>query len=916
MIKYLFIFLSIFWAVATQAQITTEPAFPTANQSVTITFDSSKDSRLGFYTGDLYAHTGVKIEGNSQWQHVIGNWNDNTVQPKLTNLGGGMYQLIISPDITTFYSVPSSETITQLALVFRSTDGKKQTNDLFVNVYPEGLTVTITNLSVLAIVKKGDPLQVNVSASETSNLAIYLDNDSIIGSDSSTQLSDQITLNQIGNHWLIAQATKGGTSVRDSVLIHSRGESTLESRPTGTKKGINYNSNTSVTLCLWTPYKSYVYVLGDFNSWMPDEDYLMKKDGDYYWLTIDKLDPNKPYIFQYLIDGSIKIADPYTDQTSDPWNDQYISSSSYPNLPSYPAGKTKGIASVLETGQTPYQWQVNDFQMPDKTKMTIYELLVRDFDTRHSYQAVIDHLDYLKDLNINVLELMPVNEFEGNISWGYNPSFYFAPDKYYGPKNELKKLVDECHKRGIAVVIDLVLNHSYGQSPFVQMYWDAANNRPAANNPWYNQKSNFQNPDAQWGYDFNHDSPYTRELVDSINSYWMSQYHVDGFRFDFTKGFSNTPYGPTSWGSSYDAERISNLERMADEIWKRNSQALVIFEHLSDNPEEKILSDHGMMLWGNMNGSYINAAEGNVSNSYSDLSWGIYSQRGWQQPNLVSYMESHDEERVTYRVLTSGKSSGDYNTRTLPVALDRMKLNNVFFIPLPGPKMIWEFGERGYDISIDDPNFGGRLGEKPPHWESLENQDRLNLFKVVSKLNYLKQNYDEFQNPTIKFSLSDAVKTYQLQKGDNYVVAVGNFDVVQQTVTVNFPKTVTWYDYFGESSFQVNSSQMNFTLAPGEFHLFSTRQFDQPNIVTENNTIEQPDNNIKVYPNPATDYVIVQSPSRLVNASLYSIQGSLIKQIQGKENRTKIELSNLKSGIYILKLKTRFSSTKVKIIKN
>lgn len=913
--KYILPLIIILWALSSKAQITTDLDFPIASKSVTITFDSSKDSRLGFFTGDLYAHTGVKIEGNNDWQHVIGNWGDNTVQPKLTNLGGGKYQLVISPDITSYYSVPSSETVTQLAFVFRSSDGNKQSNDLFVNVYPEGLTVTITNLSDLAIVKIGDPLQVNVSASETSNLAIYLDGDSITGSDSSTQLSDQVTLDQIGNYWLIAQATKNGTSVRDSVLVHARDEATEESRPSGTKKGINYISNTSVTLCLWAPSKSYVYVLGDFNNWMPDEDYLMKKDGDYYWLTINNLEAGKPYIFQYLIDGSLKIADPYTDQTSDPWNDQYISSTTYPNLPVYPTGKTTGIASVLETGQTPYQWQVNDFQTPDKTKMSIYELLVRDFDTRHSYQAVIDHLDYLKDLNINVLELMPVNEFEGNISWGYNPSFYFAPDKYYGPKNELKKLVDECHKRGIAVVIDMVLNHSYGQSPFVQMYWDAANNRPAANNPWYNQQSNFQNPDAQWGYDFNHDSPYTKELVDSINSYWMSQYHVDGFRFDFTKGFSNTPYGPTSWGSSYDAERISNLERMADEIWKRNSQAFVIFEHLSENPEEKILSDHGILLWGNMNGSYGNAAKGNVSNSYSDLSWGIFSQRGWEQPNLVTYMESHDEQRVTYEVLTSGKSSGDYNTRTLPVALNRMELSNVFFIPLPGPKMIWEFGERGYDISIDDPDYGGRLGEKPSLWSYLENQDRLDLFKVVSKLNYLKQNYDEFQNPTIKFSLTSAVKTYQLQKGDNYVVAVGNFDVVQQTATVNFPKTGTWYDYFGENSFEVNSTQMSMTLAPGEYHLFSTRQFDQPTITTDNNTIKQV-NDIQVYPNPATDYVTIRSKSPVTEINLFSIQGSFIKRISQFGNFINVDLTGLKSGIYILKLRTQQSSKEIKIIKN
>jgi 1,4-alpha-glucan branching enzyme len=148
------------------------------------------------------------------------------------------------------------------------------------------------------------------------------------------------------------------------------------------------------------------------------------------------------------------------------------------------------------------------------------------------------------------------------------------------------------------VVIDMVLNHSYGQSPFVQMYMDNWTITP--DNPWYNVKSNFQNQSLTWGYDFNHDSQATRELVDSINSFWMSEYKIDGFRFDFTKGFSNTPYGPSSWGSSYDAARVANLKRMADEIWKRKPGTLVILEHLADNDEEKALADYGMLLWGNM----------------------------------------------------------------------------------------------------------------------------------------------------------------------------------------------------------------------------------------------------------------------------------------------------------------------------
>src|SRR5690606_13569406 len=105
-------------------------------------------------------------------------------------------------------------------------------------------------------------------------------------------------------------------------------------------------------------------------------------------------------------------------------------------------------------------------------------------------------------------------------------------------------------------------NHSYGQSPLVRMYFE--NGKPAANNPWYNVDHNFQNTDAHWGYDFNHESPHTKAFVDSVNAFWLTHYKVDGFRFDFTKGFSNTVYGPSDWGSAYDAARIANLKRMTD----------------------------------------------------------------------------------------------------------------------------------------------------------------------------------------------------------------------------------------------------------------------------------------------------------------------------------------------------------------
>jgi hypothetical protein len=885
-------FLSVFLLLSFysgKSQITTEPALPVANQLVTITFDSSKESKLGYYTGDLYAHTGVKIEGETDWQHVIESWGNNTTQPKLTNKGNGIYELVITPSVVSFYAVPANEKITQMAFVFRSADGNTQTNDLFVNVYEEGLVVEITEPNNIEILEKNVALTISAQASISSDLKLFLD-ETLLIQNTGSEISVNYSFTESGTFWLIAEAFANEETVRDSMRVFVRDEIINEPKPTSYKKGINYPDDTSAALVLWAPLKEFVMVIGDFNDWTPSKEFQMKKDGDYFWLEIANLEKGKEYVFQYLIDGELKIADPYTEKIADPWNDKYILNEVYPNLIQYPEGETDGIASVLQPGQDDYNWEVTDFQIPGKEKMVIYELLIRDFTEEHTYKAVLEKLDYLEDLNINVLELMPVNEFEGNSSWGYNPSFYFAPDKYYGPKNELKKLIDECHKRGIAVVIDMVLNHSYGQSPFVQMYMDNYTILPE--NPWYNVTS--PNPVYSWGFDFNHQAAVVEELVDSVNSFWMNEYKVDGFRFDFTKGFTNTPGD----GWNYDTPRVIILKRMADEIWNRNPDALVILEHLAENNEEMQLANYGMMMWGNLNGSYREAGKGNVSSS--DFEWGVYSERGWGKPNLVTYAESHDEERVMVSSLENGYISGDYNIKELPTALDRIELNSVFHIPLPGPKMIWQFGERGYDISIND--FGGRLGEKPPHWEYLENTDRTDLFQVMAKLNELKQTYEEFATDNFDYDLTGAVKWYKLTSGDKHVFTVGNFGIVQTNANVTFPETGIWHEFFSRDSIEINSVSQIITLKAGEYRMYSTRKFDEPHVVTEIDDIST-QSDIRVYPNPATNEINISAQEAITNINIYSLTGKLMFQSKSiSERLAKVNIEGLSSGIYLVQI--------------
>ncbi|MFA9372077.1 MAG: alpha-amylase family glycosyl hydrolase [Labilibaculum antarcticum] len=803
-------------------QISTSPTFPTVSDEITITFDSSQESSLGTFTGDLYAHTGVIIEGNTEWQHVIGSWGVNTTQPKLTNNNDGTYTLVITPNIIDFYSVSTSEVVTQIAAVFRSADGSQQTADILIDVYKDGLNVSFSIPSDNKIIAKNEALQLEVKSNISESLSLYLDDVLVENTITEQEITTTVQSDISGSHELIAVATSGTEEARDTIHFFVRADVLTGDLPTGIIDGINYIDDNTVTLSLYAPNKEFAYVIGDFTNWEIDNTYQLKKDGDYFWITLDDLTAGKEYIFQYVIDGDIKIADPYADKVLDPWNDEYISDSTYPNLISYPSDKTTEIASVFQTAQTAYTWSDSQFTPPTKEDLVVYELHVRDFVETGNIKTVTDTLDYLERLGVNVIELMPFNEFEGNDSWGYNPSFYFAPDKAYGTKDDYKAFIDECHSRGIAVYMDMVLNHTYGQSPFLRMYFDGT--KPTADNPWYNVESNFENTDAHWGYDINHATLDTQKLVDRINTYWMNEYHIDGFRFDFTKGFSNTPHTSSDpWGGQYDQERIDILKRMSTAIWNVKYNAVVIFEHLSDNPEEKELAAHGIMLWGNANHEYSEASMGYTS----DFSWYSWLEREWDSPKLVSYMESHDEERMMYRNLNFGASSSTYDITELNTALSRVEAASTFFFTVPGPKMIWQFEELGYDVSID---FNDRVGKKPIHWEYQDDPNRKRLFEVFSALIKLKKEEVAFESENFTLNTNTVLKSIEINHSDMDVRVIGNFDTKAGEIDPNFSKTGTWYDYFTGQAITVNDKNALIDLKAGEYHIYTTKQLSVPDI--------------------------------------------------------------------------------------
>ena len=908
--------LFIFFICVVNGQIiTSDPQYPTARDSIVIYYDATQgDSGLKGYSGDVYAHTGVTVDGE-RWQNVMGSWGDNNTQPQLTRIETNLYKLAIGNPYK-FYNVEdSSKNISELCFVFRGADADSTGRaaggeDIFYQLYEPGLTVVIDSPRVenrfnhplrSPIFKEiGDSISFRISAVATgTNVDSFL----VFKNDSLIVRSDSDSILYFGE-----KLSNSGGYVYNTVIIDSLGlrdtagvgvvvnpVKVIESRPEGVQPGINYMDNGDVVLVLFAPYKDFVYTIGDFNDWKVTSRYFMKMDSIstdsvIYWCRIDGLSQDQYYGFQYLIDGELRIADPYTELVLDPWNDKYIEESTFPNMPEYPAGKTDELAGVIFNKSTLFNWTDSDYRPPEKEKLVIYECLLRDFVSEHNYQTLTDTLNYLKKLGINAIELMPVNEFEGNLSWGYNPSFYFAPDKFYGPPEALKQFVNTCHENGIAVIGDLVLNHSYGQSSLVRMYWNSSKYQPAANNPWYRQTHNFANPAAQWGYDFDHESKHTEYFVDRVTSYWIEEFHFDGYRFDFTKGFTNKSFprsGDNSWGSDYDNSRIQNLKRMANQMWQTDSNAYAIFEHLAVNQEEKELADHGILLWGNLNHNYNEATMGYHGGGKSDFSWGYYGTRDWNNPHLISYMESHDEERLMFKNLKWGNSrdDGSYDITELPTALDRMELANAFFLTYPGPKMIWQFGELGYDKSID--SYGGRLAEKPSAWELgyHEEDKRLELYNTIKNLLKLRQENSVFtsKNTGVKMDVAGDIKTIKLS-GPSNVIIKGNFGIHAQTVNVNFFHGGIWYDFFSGDTLDITGSR-NFVYGPGEFHIYSDEKFFTPatnpvEIAKENkNNIPEEFTLSQNYPNPfnsSTVFKYTLDKESNLKIKIYDLRGRLV----------------------------------------
>jgi len=403
--------------------------------------------------------------------------------------------------------------------------------------------------------------------------------------------------------------------------------------------------------------------------------------------------------------------------------------------------------------------------------------------------------------------------------------------------------------------------------------------------------------------------------------YFIEEYRVDGFRFDLSKGFTqNNTLGNIGAWNAYDQSRVDILNDYRNTIWNEHGNDIyMILEHLGGNSEESALANAGFMLWGKMTDEYNENSLGFSGNT--DVFRSYYTSRNFQDQHLVAYAESHDEERLMYKNLNFGNTSnGSHNVRNLGVALDRQEAIAAILYAIPGPKMLWQFGEIGYDISINasasNPTCTTcRTDRKPVPWTLGydNNPDRMRLYRVTANMIRLKTEFPEtFNNTNNNLDVGGLLKRVNLFGPNFDAVVMANFEVFPRGINANFSRTGTWYDYTNNNAtINVTGGNQNqsIALAPGEYRVFTSQPLTSPLSNGDDSVILSSE--ISLFPNPATTRF--ELSDRNVDAvRIFNISGQQVKYFEGAKDSYGI--SDLPSGVYLVKIEQKDQNVTKKLV--
>ncbi len=834
--------------------------------------------------------------------------------------------------------------LSKIGFLLKNLSGTKQSPDYLVNVGKFQFNLTNPTAGSTNIVTSGTVINITGTASLPSTFVVKANGTPVYTSGTaSSALNFPYTVTQDAT--IEITAINGASSVVKSFTVALSVPVQTGAIPSYMRQGISYNptDQTKVGLAIYAPLKTSVHVIGSFNNWAVSANYLMKKDTtnpDLYWIELSGLTPQQVYTFQYRMADGTKVADPYSPLVLSPYDDPYINqySNVYPNLPAYPVGQDFEV-SVIQTAKPKYNWTISNFNKPTKENLIVYELLVRDFTTEKTWQSLIDKISYLKSLNINAVELLPVMEFDGNSSWGYNTGFHYALDKAYGTPEKFKEFIDVCHQNGIAVILDIALNHATGRSPLSRMWMIDPDGdgygEPAANNPYFNQV-----PKHSYNVfnDFNHSASPTKYYVERVLEQWINEYKVDGFRWDLTKGFTqNCTANDEACTNRFQQDRVDVLKAYADKQWSYDPTSYIIFEHLGGDSEEKEWANYkvgegkGIMMWDKLTNQYNqNTIAYAADSNFNRID---FKSHGFSQRRALGYGESHDEERIMYKNLTFGLNDGANSPKILANALQRQKAYGAVFLTVPGPKMIWQFAELGYDKSIftcedgtvnteGDATPGDcKLSPKPSAFGLAYDLDaeRKSVYDTWAKILELRLGNDVFNTTDFTVESGNLMPRIFINKAESSsalknVVVLANFTTTAQNIVPDFPYTGTWMNLMDNTSLAIGITSTPISIEAGGFRIFGNASA----LATDEVVGSKSAVTLKLAQNPVSNGI---ANIRYTNAqngtiAIYDLAGTLVKTIKVSKDTgdESISVNGLKAGVYLIQLKSEKGVAVTKMI--
>ena len=798
------------------AQVTSEPSpLQEDAQNVTIYFhaDQGNKALMGQpATAKIYAHTGVDLSNGSKWQFAP-NWGNNADKYRLEYVSENLWKLYIG-DIRSYYGITDPNVnVKRLCFVFRAASNSPQTDDIFLDVVDSGFQIALeSSISGEIINSLNSNATFKVGTTKEADITLSVNDKEIASVSGKTSLEANYEFSVPGNYTVKAVAKAGdetAEAVKEYVYVSGSPQAAY---PGGTPvMGPVKNADGSVTFCLGAPMKESVIIVGEWNNYEISDDNIMSYTDvngmRYFWITVKGLENDKQYGYYFLVDGSIKVGDPYARLVLDPYNDKYLLTDVYPNLPAYPDDKIQNVPLAIYQGNiNDYDWKVKDFKGVAPSDLIIYELLFRDFtgtegkaEGNGTVRKAIEKIPYLKNLGVNAIELLPIMEFNGNISWGYNPNFYFAPDKAYGTPDDYKEFIDICHQNGMAVILDMVFNQSDGLHPWYQMY-------QPGNNPFYNLNA----PHAYSVLnDWNQGFPMVQEQWADVLRYWMKEYKFDGFRFDLVKGLGNNNSYANSGDAAtnaYNQSRIDRMRELQKVVLSVNPNAYFINENLAGAQEENAMAETGQLNWANFNYAGCQFAKGAQTGSGLNGFYAPKDSRTWG--STVSYLESHDEQRLAYEQNQYGESGVKGN---MDNSMNRLGSAAAQMIMSPGAHMIWQFSELGNYDSTKNSDGGNNTDPKVVRWSLFDNAKRKGLYTCYSELIAIRNDNPELFSQEASFENSCAAANWA--NGRTLVSRLGDkeiFTVVNPNIKGDITVNVTFSNN-DDDAYQILSKSYNST---------------------------------------------------------------------------------------------------------